>query len=385
MADPLRVLELVVSTEPGGGPAHVHELVSRLPREDFEVTVAGPGGGAYAERFRKEAAAFVDVPADRLSLRALVAVRRLLVRRRIGLVHSHGKGAGLYGRLAARWVGVPAIHTFHGIHYAGYPAGARAAYLALERLLGGMSATVVHVSESQAREAAVLGLCPPGRTRVIANGVDAERIRAGALPRDAARAALGLEPGTLVLGTVARLDPVKALDVLLEAFARVSRAQPAVHLVVIGDGPEAGRLRALARTLGVDARVRFAGLVADASRLLPAIDVYVSASRREGLPLSLLEAMALGLPVVATRVPGHVDVVAEGVTGLLAAQGDPAGLAEALGALLADAARRETMGEAGRRHVENRFRVEQMVAETATLYRETVARFHEGKSSTPGV
>lgn len=381
MAEPLRVLEIVVSTEPGGGPAHVHQLVSRLPREDFEVTVAGPGGGAYAERFGKEAAAFVDVRADRLSLHALTAVRRLVVRRRIGLIHSHGKGAGLYGRLAARWAGVPAIHTFHGIHYAGYPVGARAAYLALERLLGGMSAAVVHVSESQSREAAVLGLCPRGRTRLIVNGVDAARLRAAALPRAAARAALGLGPDALVFGTVARLDPVKALDVLLEAFARVSRAQPAAHLVVIGDGPEAGRLRALARTLGVDARVRFAGLVADASRLLPAIDVYVSASRREGLPLSLLEAMALGLPIAATRVPGHVDVVAEGVTGILAAQDDPAALAEALGALLAVAARREAMGEAGRRRVEDRFGVERMVAETATLYREVVARFQAGKSS----
>ena len=384
MAEPLRVLELLVSTEPGGGPAHVLELLSRLPRDEFDVTVAGPGG-ALAGRLRSAAGGFTEIRADRLSPGALRAVRRLLIERGIDVVHSHGKGAGLYGRRAARGAGIPSIHTFHGIHYARYPVGVRGLYLALERRLAAMSAAVVHVSESQGREAEALGLAPPGRTHVIVNGVDVARLRARAEPRVAARAALGLAYDELGIGTIARLDPIKAIDVLLEAFARVARARSPARLIVIGDGPEAGRLRARARTLGLESRVRFTGSIADAARLLGGLDLYVSASRREGLSLAVLEAMGMGLPVVATRVAGHVDAVSDGLTGLLVAADQPTALADAVERLLGEpAATRRSMGEAGRRRVEDHFGAERMVAETADLYR-AVARFPARKSSTSGV
>jgi len=384
VTEPLRVLELLVSTDPGGGPAHVLELVARLPRDEFEVTVAGPGGGAYAGGLSAGSAGFVDVPANRLSLRALLAVRRLVRDRRIELVHSHGKGAGLYGRLVARRGGIPAIHTFHGIHYARYGPAARL-YLAMERWLAAMSAAIVHVSESQAREAGPLGLCPPGRTRVIENGVNAARVRARMQPRSAARRALGLDAGDLVVGTIARFDPVKAVDALVAAFARMARERPSARLALVGDGSESARLRALARTLRIQDRVSFAGGMPEAARLLSALDVYASASRREGLPLALLEAMACGLPVVATRAPGHVDVVADGDTGVLVAQDDLPALARAMGDLLDDPARRAALGEAGRRRAEDRFGVERMASETAALYRAAAARFPGGRSQTSGV
>jgi Glycosyltransferase len=122
-----------------------------------------------------------------------------------------------------------------------------------------------------------------------------------------------------------------------------------------------------------------AGPIADASRLLPALDLYVSASRKEGLPLALLEAMACELPVVATRVPGHVDVVEEGVTGLLAAPDDHGDLARAMRELMTEPARRSVMGQAGRRRVEDRFGASRMAAETAALYRSVAARFARGR------
>jgi glycosyltransferase involved in cell wall biosynthesis len=380
VAAPLRVLELVVSTDLGGGPAQVHELVTRLPRPEFAVTVAGPPGGSYGRLFTESGARFVSIRTDRLGLRPFLEVLRLSRQERIDIVHSHGKGAGLYGRLAARRAGIPAVHTFHGIHHADYPAGLGWAYLVLERGLARMTQAIVHVSESQALEAAALGLAPPSLSHVIVNGIDAARIAATAMPRAAARQSLGLEPDALVLGTVARFDPVKALDALLRAFAVVAAAQPAARLVVVGDGPEAPRLRALAVSLGVEERVRFPGFVADASRLLPALDLYVSASRKEGLPLSVLEAMACGLPVAATRVPGHVDVVEHGATGLLVAPDDPRALGLAMGDLMADPARRSAMGQAGRCRVEERFAASRMAAETADLYRSVAGRFAGGRA-----
>lgn len=377
MTPPLRILELVVSTDLGGGPSQVNELVTRLPRGEFAVTVAGPPGGVYAGIFVEGGARFVGIATDRFARRPFLDVLQLVRREGIDLVHSHGKGAGVHGRLAARVARVPAVHTFHGIHYAGYRAGLGRAYLALERRLARLTKAIVHVSESQAVEAAALGLAPPS-SRIIVNGIDAARILASARPRAEASRALELDQEALVVGTVARFDPVKRLDVLLRAFALVSAMHPTARLVIVGDGPDRARLSTLAVSLGIEDRVRFPGFIAEASRFLSALDLYASASRKEGLPLAILEAMACGLPVAATRVPGHVDVVAQGVTGLLATPDDHRALGQAMLDLLADPRRRAEMGAAGRRRVEEHFSASRMAAETADLYRATVGRFAGG-------
>jgi glycosyltransferase involved in cell wall biosynthesis len=323
---------------------------------------------------------FEPVAADRLSPRALRDTIRLVHTRRIQVIHSHGKGAGLYGRIAARLTGAAAIHTFHGIH----PAGYGALYLPLERALARWSFAVVHVSESQAAEARALGLAPAGRTRVIVNGVDAASVQAAAARGPLSRAALGLGPDALVLATVARFDPVKDLDVLLRALPLLAARVPEAQLLIVGDGPERDSLRALARTLGPGARVVFAGALAGAARVLPLVDLYVTASRREGLPTAVLEAMACGLPVLATEAPGHVDAVDPEVTGRLVPLDDVPALAAAAAALLRDPVLRARMGRAGRERVERRFARARMLAEIADLYR-AAAGFPAGSPPTRSV
>jgi glycosyltransferase involved in cell wall biosynthesis len=380
VAGPVRVLELLVSTDLGGGPAHVRDLIAGLAGPGFRFTVAGPAGGALLPALTAAGADFAPVAADRLSPGALRDTIRLVRARRIQVIHSHGKGAGLYGRIAARLTGAASIHTFHGIH----PAGYGRLYLRLERALARWSFAVVHVSESQAAEARALGLAPAGRARVIINGIDAAFVRAAAARAPMSRAMLGLGSDALVLATVARLDPVKRLEVLVHALPLLAARVPEAQLLIVGDGPERDALHALARTLAPGDRVVFAGAVPDAARVLPLVDLYVTASRREGLPLAVLEAMACGLPVLATEAPGHVDAVEPEVTGRLVPLDDAPALAAAAALLLRDPALRARMGRAGRERVEQRFPRARMLAEIADLYREA-AGFRGGGPPTCSV
>lgn len=370
---PLRVLHLLVSTTLGGGPKHVFDLIRRLPKEEFSVVIGAPADGPFFERFRSLGVEVAELPLNQLRPWTLAAVGRLVRDHRIQVVHSHGKGAGLYGRLVGWWTGVPALHTFHGIHYSHYPPGLRQLYLSLERRLARLSYAVIHVSESQAREAEKLGLADPERSRVVVNGIDAKEVRALAEHAPLSRAALGLPTETQILGCVARFDQVKGLDVLLESLRRLAGRYPKLCLVLAGSGAREGQLRKRVARAGLAERVRFTGSLDDPPRLFPALDLYVSASRGEGLPLSLLEAMACGLPVVATRVTGHVDVVVDGMTGFLTHPGDPEALAMHVARLLDDPELRQRMGRAGSERVEAHFRLEPMVDQLARLYREAAA------------
>lgn len=364
------VLHVVVSMKPGGGPQHVGLLAHGLRARGWTPIVAGPADGAALDAFVKAGIEMVELATDRLQPATLWRLVELVRRRGIGLVHSHGKGAGFYGRLAAWVAGVPAVHTFHGIHFERYGGVGRAGYLALERWLARHTAAVVHVSRAQQEEAHRLRLGAAGRSHVVVNGVDGGCLQAGALAPDAARRRLGLEPGAIVVGSIARLDEVKRLDLLIRAAARLAHLKPVVTLV--GAGPEAPALQALARTLDGGVDVRFAGEIPVAARLLRAFDVYVAPSRKEGMPLAVLEAMALGLPVVASAIAAHREVLGPGSAGLVA--GEPDALARTLGALLADPSARARLGADNRVRVEQLFSASRMVEEIDRIYRAVLDR-----------
>jgi glycosyltransferase involved in cell wall biosynthesis len=366
----IRVLHLLTSTDLGGGPRQVLDLVRGLPRAEFAVSAAGPPGGRLViDELGALGVDFTPLALDRLALRGLRATLRAtarLVRERgAAIVHSHGKGAGLYGRLAARRAGAAAVHTFHGIHHEGYAWPARFAYLALERWLARRTRTLIHVSASQAREARALRL-DGTRSVTIVNGLDLAAFDARTRLD---RAALGLGGEAPVVGTVGRFDPIKRHELLIAALAGLPAAAPRALLVLVGQGPEETRLRAAVHARGLDGRVRFPGTVGLDANAYAAMDVFVAASRKEGLPLAPLEAMASRVPVVATDVPGHRDVVVHGETGLLVPASDARAFAEAVAALLADPARRRAMGEAGRARVEREFTVARMAEATAAVYR----------------
>jgi glycosyltransferase involved in cell wall biosynthesis len=279
------------------------------------------------------------------------------------VVHSHQIGALLYAGPAARLAGVPVVvHTEHGKNYAG-----RLRMRLLGRLAARSARRVFAVSGDILREMRDGQVVPPGKLAHVPNGADVDRFN---LADDMAelRREVGLPGEGPVIGTVGRLTGLKRHDVLLRGFARLRR--PTARLLIVGDGPTREELVSLAASLGVTDRVMFAGYQDRPERALAAMDVFALTSDSEGMPLAILEAWAAGKPVVASRVGGVPELVADGRTGLLFAAGDDRALAGCLDRLLNDRPLAGALGEAGRALVRERYDTRVMARAYLRHYRD---------------
>jgi glycosyltransferase involved in cell wall biosynthesis len=329
------------------------EFARHADRDRFALHfVSLAGRGAYAADI--EACGWpvhtLDKP-EGLRPSASLKLARLLRRHRVDVLHTHNNGPLIYGVPVARLAGVRRlVHTRHEQNLNWTPRHRR-----LFRLLSRRLDWLACVSADSAALSVENGVSP-AKVRTILNGVDL-----GAFDYGGAKAG-----GPAVI--VARLRPEKDFPTLIRAVAIAVRRDPAFRLEIAGDGPEEGAIRALVAELGLEGHVRFLGLVRDVPSVLRRASQFVLSSTSEGIPVTLLEAMARGLPTVATRVGGIPEVVAEGETGLLVPPSDPAAMAEALLAVAGDPARGEAMGRAGRARVESRFDVRRMVREYEALY-----------------
>jgi glycosyltransferase involved in cell wall biosynthesis len=371
-----RILQLFEPPD-GGVAEHVLQLALGLAERGWEVEVAGA-----ADAVLWPAVAGRGVPLHLLpfvhgyrkptsDVRVLSRLVPLLRRGRYDLVHCHSSKAGASGRVAAGLSGIPVIYTPHGFAFkAGHPL-VRGAFRLIERALAPRARRIVCVSEDERRLAAAAGLAGDGRLRVIRNGCRA----CEAVEPDAALEALRAE-GPLA-ATVTVLRPEKGVDVFLEAVPLILERMPEARLAVVGSGSEEAALRERARSLAGEPRFRFLAFEPPAARHLRAIDVFVMASLREGLPIGVLEAMACGVPQVATAVGGTPEAVTAD-TGVLVPPSDPAAVAEATVRLLRDPELRRRMAEASRRRHAQAFTVERMVGETEALYREVLSLTRAG-------
>jgi glycosyltransferase involved in cell wall biosynthesis len=280
---------------------------------------------------------------------------RLLRRLRPSIVHTHTSKAGFVGRLAAWLAGVPVvIHQPHGHIFYGYWSRARTAmFVGLERVAAHWTDTIITLTSHEVQEHLERSIGRPAQFKVVPSGVPTQTLRASAPPRDEARARLGLPPEAFVIAGVGRLVPIKGFDLLVEALAEVVARVPDTHLLLIGDGAERPVLEARAAELGVADRLHITGSVIDVMGRLAGADVLAAPSRNEGMGRVLVEAMALGLPVIGTRVGGIADVILDRECGLLVPSEDVEALAAALVELGTDDSLRGKLGAGARPRAED--------------------------------
>jgi glycosyltransferase involved in cell wall biosynthesis len=295
-------------------------------------------------------------------------LRNLLRRERIDLLHVHQYTPFFYGMMARLFYRpVPVLFTEHGRHQPDYPRRKR---IMVNRLLLRRRDRVVGVGEA-VRQALIQNEgIPAHRVGVLYNGINLGRFAKGAPDRNTLRREIGVAAEDLVLFQVARLDYLKDHATALRTVERVARHYPSVRLILVGEGPERPAIQELIRQRGLEPFVRLLGLRTDVARLLPAADLFLLTSISEGIPLTLIEAMAAGLPIVSTNVGGVPEVVEHDRTGLLAPARDDALLADLILRLAGSPALRQQMGHLGRDRAARLFSESQMHDRYLRLYQE---------------
>jgi glycosyltransferase involved in cell wall biosynthesis len=366
----LRVGFVLHGMQVAGAEVLVAETIRRLGERIRPTILCLDYVGALGERLRGEGVDLVCLgrkPGRDWGVAWRMA--REIRARRIDILHAHQYSPFFYAALARVLAGgnTRLILTEHGRHYPDHVAPLRRAVnrLLLDPLADAVNAVCGFSARSLNRVDGFSGR----RIGVIENGIEIARYRT-ADDRDALRRRLGLLPDKRYLIKVARFHPIKDHATLLRGFAGVATARPDVDLLLAGDGPLRGDLEALVSELGLKDRVHFLGVRHDVPELLQAADLFLLTSICEAASLTLLEALAAGLPVVVTAVGGNPEIVREGVEGLLVPRGDAAALTAAIGRVLDDSTLASAMGAAGRARAQERYQLGRTIDAYWHLYRQ---------------
>jgi sugar transferase (PEP-CTERM/EpsH1 system associated) len=356
------VAHIVFSLEVGGLERVVVDLIRRIDPDRFRsVLCCLEREGDWLENVRDlcEHVAVMDKKPG-LSLGLPYRLARVFKNHNVDIVHCHNFGPLLYGGLGGRLAGCRVVYTVHGPEIS-----IRKRHVMFQK--SPVVDRVVTVSDHVGRGAVNRAGLDRKKVVSIVNGIDTDAFANPADPGKLRRE-LGLHEDKPLLGVIARLTPEKDHNTLFAAMAKILNTIDDAGLIVVGDGPMNGRLRLLTVELGIQSSVWFLGTREDISDLLPGLDVFVLSSREEGFGITLLEAMAAGLPVVATKAGGIPEIVINGETGFLVDTGNSDAFADGVIRMLADKNRMLEMAEAGKKRARDVFGVDRMVHAYEALY-----------------
>jgi glycosyltransferase involved in cell wall biosynthesis len=384
----IKVLRVIARLNMGGPALHVAYLTAGLRERGYDTTLVA-GSLARGEDSMDFVAEQLGIRVEHIAelrrdisavhdLRAVLSLARMIRRERPTILHTHTAKAGAVGRLAALLAGGArppiVVHTFHGHVLRGYFGPVRTfGFRQLERWLARMTTALVAVSPEVRDDLVKLGVAPRDRFTVVRLGIRLDERVADRDGRDETRRVLGIGPDCFTVGWIGRMTAVKRTSDVLLAFKRLRERGVDARLCMVGDGPDREPLERRAHELGIMRNTLFLGYQEDVAPFYAAFDAMILPSGNEGTPVSAIEALAAGRPVVATRVGGVPDVVRDGEDGFLVDTGDVDTLADRLVQLAEDSDLRRAMGEAGRSRVLARYSVERLVDDVDRLYRTLLA------------
>lgn len=364
------VFHMIDSWGPGGAETVFLQLVTGLERTRWGRVTAVPRHGWMSQALEARGVTPLVLPsAGSFNLPYLTTLVRAIRDSRAALVHAHLPGAALYGSLAGAIAGVPVICTFHGRQDLDHVD--RGAFLRY-RLMRLGARRVVCVSHALESEFLERSRFPAGRSTVVHNGIDLKAFSPGSAPE--IRREIGCEKGDVVVGTVGNLRPAKALDVFVRAAALLLEEDGRFRFVIAGDKDPRihAELQALAREYGLSDRLHFLGFRSDVDRVTRSFDVYVCSSDSEGFSLTTVQAMASGVPVVATRSGGPEEIIRDGVDGLLVDVRAPHQIADAVQFLVRKPSAADEMRRQALIRVHEKFSLDAMVRGYERLYEEVL-------------
>jgi glycosyltransferase involved in cell wall biosynthesis len=367
------------TTSPGGGPRHIYSLLEKMDCKEWDIMVCTHNDGSYWNKFIALGMTPYDLVLRKLSLPTFFKLLNILRREKPDLIHTHGKGPGLYGRLLGWMLGIPVVHTFHGFQHKLLPAIQRWFYLFVENILTLLTRHHIFVGNGEKNKAKVLMFLDDSNSSVINNGIDIDSIQE-LPPAKEVLASLNLGPreSIKIFGTLSRVSPEKGLDTLLEGFFEAFKRAPYIRLLVIGDCPGEHEkyiktIKQYIRGNGLYDVVKILGAREDALEIIKNIDFYISSSRSEGLPYSLLEALAIGKPVMATDIPGNNDIIRKSVEGVLVPVNSARTLAHGILTLLElGPEERKAMQQNGKSRIRDQFSLNLMAGKTFSIYKKVL-------------
>ena len=363
-----RILLVIDEANVGGGQRHVLWLAEGLVRDGYEIAVACERQGYLVDELRSIGIRHLPVDlGNHFSAKSLFHLIRLIREFDPTIVHTHGGTAGVYGRIAARYLNRTTVHTYHGIHYLHFEAGwMKRIYLFLEQFLLRWTDATICVANSDLHLALSHNLAKHARAFVVVNGINARQFGPSAEPSKRKRVS---NRRVTVIGTIGRLHEQKGHRYLIQAAGEIAKLSAPIEFRIVGDGNLRSELELQVQTLGLQNVIRFLGSRTDITAQLAQMDLFVLPSLWEGLPLVLLEAMSAGVPIIASNVDGVSEILEDGKDALLVPPRDPHTLAMAIVKLIRNKKEARHLATNALRKISKRFDVKDMVRQTERVYR----------------
>ena len=364
------------TTLPGGGPEHVYQLSKRLNRSEWDIIICTLKDGPYWDKFNSIGIKTYNLVLRKLLLSTPFKLFFILKKEKPDIVHTHGKGPGLYGRIIGKILNIPVIHTFHGFNYENLSRLKQYLHLIVENFLALITTHHIFVSNGERDRAQVIKLLDEDNSSVIHNGVDYEYIENLNIKREAVLESIGYLSwkNNILVGTISRLSPEKGIINLVSAFHKIIQNKKNLRLIIIGGYPEEHKsyyleIKQLIEEKGLSEHVCILGYRGDAIKILKCLDIYISASLSEGLPISILEALASRIPTIATDIRGNKDILCNSVFGLLVKPNSAASLAQGVIKMTQlSQTDRKIMTRNSHNRIRKNFSINEMANKTKLLY-----------------